>query len=505
MADLPSGAVTFLFTDIEGSTRLWEAHPDAMRAALLRHDSLLRSAIELHGGCIFKTVGDAFCAAFASAARAVDAALAGQRGLRTEPWSDEAPIRVRMALYTGAAEERDGDYFGPAVNRVARLLGIAHGNQVVLAAATADVLAGCLPDDAGLQDLAAHRLRDLQEPLHVFQLLHPALPDEFPPLRSLQAFANNLPVQLSSFIGREQELSELRGLLTSSSQPGSARLITLTGAGGVGKSRLALQAAAEVLEEYPDGVWRVELAALSDPALLPQAVASALGLREEPGRALPQTLAEHLRARHLLLVLDNCEHLIAACADLAQWLLGDSPGIRLLATSREALRIEGETAYRVPSLSLPESGALPGEALRHSEAVRLFVARAGAAAPSFRLTVRTLPAVAQVCRRLDGIPMAIELAAARVRALPVERLAERLEDRFRLLTGGSRTALPRHQTLRALIDWSYDLLNDQEQALLARLSVFAGGWALEAAVAVGGGSGLGAPGLTPGPAPSARG
>jgi predicted ATPase/class 3 adenylate cyclase len=485
MPDLPTGTVTFLFTDIEGSTRLWEQHPEAMRHALARHDALLRHAIATHAGQVFKTIGDQFCAAFATAPGALAAALTAQQALGAELWGEVGPLRVRMALHTGAAEQRDGDYFGPPLNRVARLLAVGHGDQILLSAATAEAARAALAAGASLRDLGSHRLKDLQQPEHLFQLLHPSLPAEFPPLRSLEAFAHNLPAQLTSFIGREAAIAEVKQFLA------TTRLLTLTGSGGCGKTRLALQVAADLLEVYADGVWLVELAALGDPALVPQAVATALGVREQPGRPLTATLTDYLRPKSLLLILDNCEHLLAACAQLADALLRSCPRLRMLASSREALGIGGEQTYRVPSLSLPDARHLPPlERLRDFEAVQLFSDRARLSQATFALTPANAPAVAQVCQRLDGIPLAIELAAARVKALPVEKLNERLDDMFRLLTGGSRTALPRQQTLRALIDWSYDLLTPSERALLRRLSVFAGGWTLEAAEAVGVGEGV---------------
>jgi predicted ATPase/class 3 adenylate cyclase/Tfp pilus assembly protein PilF len=478
-----TGPITFLLTDIEGSTRLWESHPEPMRAALARHDVLAAAIIAEHHGSLVKSrgEGDSLFAVFPSATDALAAACSLQQALVAEPWPQQTPLRVRVALHSGAADHRGGDYYGPAVNRCARLRAVAHGGQILLSQTTRDLVGSDLPEGASLRDLGLHRLKDLQQPEHLFQLLHPSLPADFPPLRSLEAFRHNLPAQLTRFIGREQQIAEVKQLL-----PGT-RLLTLTGAGGCGKTRLALQLAADLIEEYPDGVWLVELAALADPDLVPQAVATALGVREEPGRAMMETLQDHLRARTLLLVLDNCEHLLGACARLAEALLRRCPSLRIIASSREGLGIGGEVIYRVPSLSLPGErrgeGATTDELLQY-EAVRLFVDRAVAGQPRFTLTSQNRAAVAQVCRRLDGIPLAIELAAARVKALPVEQIAARLDDRFRLLTGGSRTALPRQQTLRALIDWSYDLLSEKEGALLRRLSVFVGGWTLVAAESV---------------------
>ncbi|HZO88686.1 MAG TPA: adenylate/guanylate cyclase domain-containing protein, partial [Chthonomonadaceae bacterium] len=464
---MDSGTLTFLFTDIEGSTRLWEQHPEAMRSALARHDVLLQEAIEQHSGHVFKTIGDAFCAAFDAAPSALAAALSAQRALASEDWQAPIRLRVRMALHTGAAEARGGDYFGPPLNRVARMLAAGHGGQVLLSQAACDLLGDALPEGVSLRDLGRHRLRDLQQSEHLYQLLHPNLPADFPPLRSLEAFAHNLPVQLTSFIGREKEMEEIKRLLS------TAHLLTLTGSGGCGKTRLALQVAADRVEEYADGVWLVELAAIADLGLVPQTVAVALGVSEEPNRPLGETLANYLRPKSLLLVLDNCEHLLTACAQLADTLLRTCPKVRILASSREGLGLLGEALYHVPSLSLPDEKRLPTlEQLSQYEAVRLFVERAVLSRPDFAVTAQNAASVVQICSRLDGIPLAIELAAARARALAVEQLAQRLDDRFRLLTGGSRTALPRQQTLRALIDWSYDLLSEAERTLLRRLSVF---------------------------------
>jgi len=499
------GTVTFLFTDIEGSTRLWEEAPEAMRSALVQHDDLLRAAIESFDGHVFKTVGDAFCAAFDDPCRAVEAVLAcqqwlpalaleteGQRDGETEGMGTTAPslrrsipLKVRMALHTGPAEARDGDYFGPALNRLARLLAAAHGGQILVSGATAGLLDAGLPAGATLLDRGSHRLKDLQEAEHVFQLCHPELDAEFPPLRSLSAHPNNLPQQLTSFIGREREMATVRRLL------GSTRLLTLTGTGGTGKTRLSLQVAAELLESYPDGVWLVELAALANPSLVPQSAANVLGVEQEPGKSLTQSLVDHLQTRHLLLVLDNCEHVLTPVAHLAEAILRACPHVRILATSREALRISGETAHRVPSLSLPEGPHdVTPERLLEYESTRLFIERAGHAGSGFTVNTANAPALLSICRRLDGIPLAIELAAARARSLSIEDVNRRLDQRFRLLTGGSRTALPRQQTLRSLIDWSYDLLTEQEKAVLERLSVFAGGWTLDAAEVVCAGEGI---------------
>jgi predicted ATPase/class 3 adenylate cyclase len=487
VAELPSGTVTFLLTDVEGSAALWERDPEAMRRALARHDALLGTGVARHGGVLVKSrgEGDSVFAVFDRAQDAVVAACEIQRAFRAEPWPTAIPLCVRMALHTGAAELREGDYYGSEVNRCARLRGIGHGGQALLSEATAALARDSLPEGSSLLDLGQHRLRDLARPERVFQLLHPDLPAGFPPLRSLDASLHNLPLQLTRFIGRERELAAVEQVLA------SERLITLVGPGGAGKTRLALQVAADQVERIADGVWLVELAALADPALVPQTVVSVLGVREEPGRPLLAALLAALGTKRLLLVLDNCEHLIQACAELAAGVLRACPGVRILATSREALAVAGEAVWTVPPLSLPDTGQPPSpEGLTRYEAVRLFVDRASLGLPSFALTPQNAPAVARICQRLDGIPLAIEMAAARVRALSVEQVARRLDDRFRLLTGGSRAALPRQQTLRALVDWGYDLLSDQERSLFGRLSVFAGGWSLEAAEAVCAGDGI---------------
>ena len=494
MTDLqpPAGIVTFLFTDIEGSTQLWEQAPEAMKVALARHDAILRLVIEAHHGYIFKTMGDAFYAAFANAPQAVSAALEAQRALHTENWGETA-IKVRMGLHTGAVETRDNDYFGPPLNRVARLMAAGHGEQTLLSAATKELLQNHLPDDANLRDMGERRLKDLTRPEHIYQLLVPDLPAEFPPLKTLDTFRTNLPAQLTSFIGRKKEIAAVKQLISPSPFPigtirqergmsgDGARITTLTGPGGTGKTRLSLQVASDLLDSFPDGVWFVEFAPLADPALVTQTVLTSLGLREETGRPLLDALIDYLREKKALLILDNCEHLVETSAQLAEALLQACPNLRLLVSSREALGIAGETAYRVPSLAIPDARlAQSAKNIMQCEATRLFIERAQTALPTFAITNENASAIAHICARLDGIPLAIELAAARVKMLKVEQIAERLDDRFRLLTGGSRTALPRQQTLRALIDWSYDLLSEPERTFLRRLSVFAGGWTLEA-------------------------
>lgn len=481
----PRGTVTFLFSDIEGSTRLWETFPEAMGAALARHDALLRQSIENNAGFVFKTVGDAFCAAFPTAPDALAAAVNAQRALQAEAWGETGPLRVRMGIHTGIAEERDNDYFGATLNRVARLQSLAHGGQVLLSQSAYELARDHLPSDVSLCVLGTHRLKDLLRPEQIAQALHPDLPAEFPPLQSLDKLPTNLPYQTSSFIGREREIAEIKARLQ------QTRLLTLAATGGVGKTRLALQVAVDLIDRYPDGVWFIELAPLADPALVVRALASVLNIADVPGRTPLETLVDALRTKTLLLILDNCEHLIAECAQVADTLLRRCPHVSLLATSREALAIPGETLYRIPPLSLPAPQTPSSvEGLSQYEAVRLFIERAVAVLPTFTVTNQNAPAVAQICACLDGIPLAIELAAARMRVMPLEQIASRLDNRFHLLTGGSRAALPRQQTLRALIDWSYELLSEQEKSLLRTLSVFAGGWTLEAAESVGADAGI---------------
>lgn len=481
--NFPTGIVTFLFTDIEGSTRLWEEFPDAMRSALARHDRLLTEAILEDGGLVVKSrgEGDSFFAVFSREQDAVCAAVAIQRALLAEKWKTPRPLRVRMALHTAEAELRDGDYYGPAVNRCARLRGIAHGGQTLLSAETAQRVRNRLPEGTSLRDLGWHRLKDLARAEQVFQLLHRDLPGEFAALRSIDTFPNNLPIFLNSFIGREREMAEVRELL----QAPATRLVTLTGPGGSGKSRLAIQVAGELIEQFSEGVWFVELAALANASFIIPKIAAVLGIREEPGREWIDTLCDRIAAHHTLLILDNCEHLITASAQVAEKLLQVAGGLKILATSQEILRVPGEVIYSVPSLTIPpESAPLTIDSLSQYEAIRLFVDRAVSADPGFVLNERNARTIAQICQRLDGIPLALELAAARLRVITLDQIASRLDDRFRLLTAGSRTAMPRHQTLRATMDWSYDLCSEPEKALWRHIAVFARGFALDAAETV---------------------
>jgi predicted ATPase/class 3 adenylate cyclase/Tfp pilus assembly protein PilF len=481
----PTGTVTFLFSDIEGSTVRWEGAPDAMGAALARHDALMRTTLEARGAYIFKTMGDAFCAAFATAPDALAAALDAQCALAAEDFSAVEGIRVRMALHTGQSAEREGDYFGPTVNRVARLLAIGHGGQVLVSGACSELLQGEMPMHCSLRDLGAHRLKDLTHSEHVYQLIALNLPHDFPPLRSLDNLSNNLPRQITSFVGRDEVLADVKALIE------RFPLVTLVGSGGVGKTRLALQVGTELLDRYPDGVWFVDLAPISDPELASSVTAQALGMRQQEGRRVDEAIPLWLKRKKLLLVFDNCEHVVEPVASLAHAILGTAQDVRILATSREALTIAGECVHRLPSLSVPAAatGLKTDDALRY-EAVALFVDRAMSNDARFTLTDDTAPIVAEICRRLDGIPLAIELAAARVRVLSIAHLAQRLNERFKILTGGGRSALPRHKTLSALLDWSYDLLTPQEQLFFARLGIFASGFGLDAATNVCGGEGL---------------
>ncbi len=467
----PTGTVTFLFSDIEGSTARWERDHKAMASALARHDALMRIALKARGAYVFKTVGDAFCAAFAHPQKAIAAALDAQRALAAEDFSAVEGIRARMALHSGTADEREGDYFGSTVNRVARLLAIGHGGQVLVSGACAELVQGELPSQCSLRDLGAHRLKDLAQPERVYQLIAPDLAADFPALRSLDHLSNNLPAQLTSFVGREEDIAEITALID------EHRLVTLTGAGGVGKTRASLQVAANLIDAFSDGVWFVELAPLTSGEYIPTTVAQALDLKLASDGDPVENLVRALKGKQTLLVFDNCEHLVEPAAHVLAAILRGCPKVKVLAPSRQALGIDGEVTYRMPSLTVPA-------------ATSLFVERARGVVHQFALTSENTPVVADICRRLDGIPLAIELAAARVKVLSPKQLRERLDERFRVLTGGDRSALPRHQTMRALIDWSYDLLDKRERTLFRRLGIFVNGFALEGAVAVGSGDDL---------------
>src|SRR5215216_99787 len=486
----PSGTVTFLFTDIEGSTRLAQEHPKEMPELLARHNAILNGSIETHHGFVFRIVGDSFSAAFATASDALSAALEAQRTLQTESWSP-APVKVRMGIHTGSAQWKDdpqgqnASYEGyRTLALTQRIMSVGHGCQILLSQTTRDLVKDRLPEETELRDMGERYLKDIVQSEHLYQVVAHALLSEFPPLTTLETSNHNLPAQLTSFIGREQEIAEAQKLFS------STRILTFIGPGGTGKTRLSLQVAAEQISEFKDGVWLIELAQLADSDYILSTIASTFHLRELQGVPLIDTLTDYLRGKQLLLVLDNCEHLIETCAQLADHFLQACPKLKIIASSREALGIGGETVYRVPSLSLPQDRKDPrdGQELTHDlmgyQATRLFAERALKANPQFALTNDNAPYVAQICQRLDGIPLAIELAAARVKLFTPQQIAQRLNDRFKLLTGGSRTALPRQQTLRALIDWSYHTLNETEQRALRWLAVLTGGWTFEAAESI---------------------
>lgn len=485
----PTGTVTFLFTDIEGSTKLAQQYPAQWEALRQRHHAILHKSIQAHDGTIFQDIGDGLCAAFHTAPQALEAAVQAQLALQREVW-EPAPVKVRMGIHTGAARlSNDGlraDYLGyTTLALTSRIMSAGHGGQILLSGATRELVRDALPANTEMIDLGEKRLKDLLRPEHLSQVNAKGLPNSFPPIKTLDAFPNNLPMQLTSFVGREKEIGELKAELE------QHRLVTLTGSGGTGKTRLSLQVAADLLENFDQGVWFVELAPLADPALIPQTIQAAIGIIEQPGKLPLDLLKEYLLDKQTLIVLDNCEHLIEGSSRVANALLNASPGLKILASSREALGVRGELSYPVPSLSLPDPKHLPEmETLSQYEAVRLFIDRALLVSPHFTVDKGNAPFIAQICYRLDGIPLAIELAAARIKMMSLEQISARLDDRFRLLTGGARTALPRQQTLRALIDWSYDILTDTERLLLRRLSVFAGGWTLETAEEVCSGEGL---------------
>ncbi len=473
MSEGPSGTVTFLFTDIEGSTRLWEERPEEMRAALAEHDSLLSAAFEAHGGYVFATGGDGFAVAFARAANGVAAAAEAQTALAGHPM-----IRVRMGIHTGEAQERDGDYFGPAVNRAARLMAAGHGGQVLVSATTAGIVG-----NAGMVDLGEHRLRDLSGTECMWQLGN----GSFPRLRSVDESKTNLPIQVTSFVGREELVADLAGQL------GEARLVTLCGVGGIGKTRLAVHTAATLLGELGDGVWLCELAPVTDPHEVAGHLATLVRCPRRPGREALDDLAEHLAAASMLVVLDNCEHVVEAAAKLVDRLITGTAGVRVLATSREPLGVMGERVVRVPSLAT--AGATgDGSAGWDSPAVRLFIERsidAGGRLPSGA----DLEVINEICRHVDGIPLAIELAAGRAGSMSPQDIVTRLDHRLKLLRGGRRVAVERHQTLRATLDWSFELLSRAEQLVLARLVVFAGSFGLADVEAILGGPDLDGPEL----------
>lgn len=467
---LPTGTVTLLLADVEGSTRLWETQPEQMTAAFARLDRALADLIVAHGGArpVEQGEGDSFVLAFARASDAVQCALELQR-------APLAPIRLRIGIHTGEVQLRDpedrANYIGPTINKTARLRDLGHGGQTLLSGATEILVEDILPADAWLSDLGRHELRGVSRPERVVQLCHPDLRNEFPPLRTPKSTAaGHLPAQLTSFVGRGAEIDEVRRILADN------RLVTVAGAGGAGKTRLAVEVAGRLVAEFSGGVWYVDLAPITDPDLVPVAMGAALGLPDQPGRSMTDAIARFAGERHMLVVLDNCEHLLDACAELVAGLLGACPGLTLLATSREPIGVDGEVIWKVPSLSLAD------------EAIELFTDRARRARPDFTVTKDNVDVVREICRRLDGMPLAIELAAARVRALSLDEIVGSLNDRFRLLTGGSRIAVRRQQTLRASVDWSHALLSEPERVLFRRLAAFLGGFDLDAAQAIAGGT-----------------
>src|SRR3990172_3901918 len=464
MPSLPAGTVTFLFTDLEGSTRLLQHLGDRYAALLQEYRRLLQAACRERGGREVYTQGDALFVAFPRAHDAVAAAVSAQQTIARHRWPEDVSVRARMGIHTGEPLKTETGYVGMDLHRAARICQAGHGGQILLSQTTSDLIEDELPAGVGLRDLGRHRLKDLAQPQHLYQVVAAGLPEESPPRRSLDAHPNNLPIQLTSFIGREREMAAIANLLE------QHRLVTLVGAGGSGKTRLSLQVAAHLLDAYPDGAWWVDLAGLIDGALVPEAVAAVLRVREKSGTPLLTTLGDFLQPRTALLLLDNCEHLVAGCGQLAEALLQRCPGLRILATSREGLAVGGEALFPLPTLSLPE--------------------RPATVSPAFKITARNAAVVAQICHRLDGIPLAMELAAARVTVLSPEQIASRLDDQFRLLTGGSRTAPPRHPTLQGALDWSFQSLAEPEKSVFRRLAVFAGGFTLQAAEVVCAGAGI---------------
>ncbi len=472
----PSGSVTFLFTDIEGSTKLAQEFHERLPEVLNLHNSILQNATEANNGFVFRIVGDAFCCAFANCNDAIKAAVDAQKALGAESWG-EAVIKVRMGIHSGYAEWGGTDYMGYiTLARVNRVMSAAFGGQVLVSSDSHNLSDIDGLENISFRDLGERRLKDLIQPMRIYQIISPGIQSDFPPLNTLDARPNNLPVQLTSFIGREKDLSELKKFLSNS------RLVTLLGTGGTGKTRLALQAGADIIDEFENGVWFADLSALQDPLLLPQNLEQMFGISERPKQSQEELLVEYLKDKELLIILDNCEHLIEACATLTEDILEQSSKVKILATSRESLRCHGELVFKVSSLKHPEPNEkLTPEQLTQYEAVRLFIERALAVNPAFRVNNNNAPALAQICTQLDGIPLALELAAVRIKVLSLEDICSRLENRFALLTGGKRTSLPRQKTLRAMIDWSFDLLSENEKMLWRRLSVFSGGWTLEVA------------------------
>jgi len=481
MGNLPSGTVTFLFTDIEGSTKLAQSNRGKWEYLQLRHHEILKSAIESNNGYVFQIIGDAFCASFHTAGEAIRAAAQAQIKFYNEDWG-ATPVKVRMGINTGTAEasndtdHSDGYKGYTAMARVQRIMSAGHGGQILISASSQELVHDELPEGTSLRDLGEKRLKDFIYPEHIYQLMIPNLPIDFPPIKTLDSYNHNLPSQLTSFIGRKKEIAEIKKAIS------KHRLVTLTGSGGIGKSRLALQVGTDLLDSFPDGIWLVELAPLSDPSLISQTILATLGQVKQRGMSIFQSIQEFLEEKKVLLILDNCEHLIEQCATIADELLGHTKALKIVATSREVLGVAGELTWHVPSLSTPDIKNLPEfSQITQFEAIQLFVERVSLINSHFEVTKENTSAIAQICFRLGGIPLAIELAAARLKSLSVEQVNTRLDDRFRLLTGGVRTVLPRQQTLQATIDWSYNLLSEKEKILFRRLAIFIGGWTLESA------------------------
>ena len=472
----PTGSVTFLFTDIEGSTKISQEYADSMQEVLRKHNSILYKAVESNNGIVFKTVGDAFCCAFQNAGDALKSAVEAQRFLSEENW-EKTVIKVRMGIHSGQAEWDGKDYMGYiTLARTSRIMSVAYGEQIIISDSAYEAINKNLTGQYKFRDLGERRLKDVIKPVRLFQVISNGLREDFPPLKTLDARPNNLPAQLTSFIGREADLKKIKDMLNNS------RLVTVLGTGGAGKTRLTIQTAADVIDDFANGVWLIELASLSDPEYLTQRIAGVFRLLDQPNQSTEETLINFLSEKEILLIFDNCEHIIDSCSEMAQRLLTNAPRLKIIASSREVLRCRGEKTYRITSLKHPDPGKdISPLKISQYEAVRLFTERSLAVRPDFRVNDENAQALAQICQRLDGNPLAIELAAAKTKILSVELINERLNDRFKLLTGGNRSDMPRQQTLRALIDWSYDLLNEKEKTLFKRLSVFSDGWTLDAA------------------------
>lgn len=473
---IPSGTVTFLFTDIEGSTKLAQKFPRFYESRLLEHDSILKETIEAYGGYQFRKVGDAICASFLNASDAVNAAVESQRKLNAEG-NKEFRIKVRMGIHTGQAEYQGGDYLGYlTLTRASRVMSVAYGGQILLTQDTFKNINGMLPENVSLRDMGERRLKDLFRPERIHQIVTSGLENDFPALKTLDERLNNLPIQLTSFVGREEEIRQIRNLFN------STRLLTLTGTGGVGKTRLAIHIAADLTDDFSDGVWFADLASLSEESLILLTLFRSLRVKEDPNQTLEESLLNYLRNKEVLIIFDNCEHLIDASARLTEKLLSVCPKLKIIATSREALKCSGEQTHLVLSLAIPDPNEkVTSEILSQYESAKLFIDRAKTLNPSFKINNDNAPALAEICYQLDGIPLALELAAARTNVLSVEKINERLSNRFHLLSGGKRTAIPKQQTLKALIDWSHNLLSESEKILFRRLTVFSRGWSLEAA------------------------